>query len=93
MKSLDDALSALCLAAVRYAHHAPMSGEPHSPTLADLKTAAREFTAAEEAAQPPHVRCGHSACSQHYIDTGKSECIDSNGPDDPFWCPKTGGRS
>ena len=22
-----------------------------------------------------HRECGHSACSQHYIDTGKSECV------------------
>lgn len=22
-----------------------------------------------------HVECGHSACSQHYIDTGRSVCV------------------
>lgn len=22
------------------------------------------------------VRCGHSACSQHYIDTGSRECVE-----------------
>jgi hypothetical protein len=39
-----------------------------------------ESAYAEDAADPSESpACGHSACRQHYIDTGSSECVEDDG--------------
>ena len=48
-----------------------------------LETAAVAFQKGKEMRErlermKPHEKCGHSACSQHFIDTGKSQCIEKN---------------
>jgi hypothetical protein len=63
---VDDAASALALAAVRYANGTGL--------LTTLKCEALRYAHVISGSRPA---CGHSACRQNWIDTGQTHCVAS----------------
>jgi len=55
----------------KYPFPGPASDQEFDDWAADVASQAIE---SHEAAMAP-MRCGHSACSQHYIDTGETRCV------------------
>lgn len=61
----------------------PTPGEPDAIMGrggADSSATALRAHARARAWAQPHRECGHSACGQHFIDTGETRCIEGEAP-------------